>query len=931
MIIKNIFLITLILFMVACGGGGSKSAKAPNTQLDMNQSDADADTNPNDTNSTEEPTTQEENSTQDTNDSNQVNQEENNQSTGTENEEVHNTQSTNEPNPETQEQDPSTPLPNQNGKAQLGVLSNAEIKLYELNKLEKKLLATTFSSEGDSIESIGNFNLYLEKIQDDKLYLYEVTKGKDFDVDDNGIIDEIPSQNQGTFHLLILGEHIKAIKQANVTVVSEVVYQKLLPFLSLEQSTIMQKMQNFVQEIIQIDVNEDGFVGIEDMLRYNPVNDKEKLFPEYQHKISQVINDILNNRSSDFNAPIFSEENPLISINENLTFIKKVTITDASSLNIMLLGKDAKHFGYQKDTQELSFVLERDFETAEDFNQDNFYEVSIEATDSYFNRSEKTFFIQVLDVNETVPSVPQLQASSMFVDENLKTGSLVGTVAIERLGSSAITGFTLSEEESQFFTVSLEGEIFTKQSFDYELKSDYSFLVEAQNIVGKSNKIRITVQVNDVADIKPSLNDVYITVPENRAIGSFIGKLSVLNHGDSNISSFTISGVRGESFEATLDTDLNVLVYLDYESYRHYYLQYTATNQAGESEKSNLTIQVTNLFENSGSDYPKTESGIQNALDNTDYAFVLNQLLNNRDLYANLDDNNINMNIAAAYVGSSGYTVFDITGAMGEGNTSTFNDFVHNITKNNDPAVTINHLAQADNYYSQIIQGLDCTNTLTLTQLQQDSCYNLGLVRLTSLTNSVKLLFGGDDNTVSQWAIGVEENSSNDLNGNTVLDNSEAAACAVVYANNPNDNCQNGTFYAYKGGVTFNKNGNEHKLSLIEIDVGNPTNGYHSFYQLISSNTNNNTPILTSGVCDVNFKQTTNLANGTSLFPCPVFNSNGDIMGIKQSLEQVANIQALFPNGDDTKTTIENYLQNITGDSNGTIGLDNLSTYLRTN
>ena len=243
---------------------------------------------------------------------------------------------------------------------------------------------------------------------------------------------------------------------------------------------------------------------------------------------------------------------------------------------------------------------------------------------------------------------------------------------------------------------------------------------------------------------------------------------------------------------------------------------------------------------------------------------------------------------------------------------------------------TINKLNQADIYYSKIIQGVDCSNPDSLTEIQKDSCYNLGLVRLTSLTNSVKLLFGGDSTTVQKWANGVDINSSDDLNGNGVLDASEASACAIVYANNPNDSCKDGTFYSYRGAVNFKKNGREYKLTLIDVDVGNSENGYQNFYKLISSNANNNTPILTSGVCDTNFNITTHSADGETYFPCPVIDSNGDVMGIKQSLESSANIQSLFPNGDTTRTTIESYIKNITGSTSGTIGLDNLSTYLRT-
>jgi len=289
------------------------------------------------------------------------------------------------------------------------------------------------------------------------------------------------------------------------------------------------------------------------------------------------------------------------------------------------------------------------------------------------------------------------------------------------------------------------------------------------------------------------------------------------------------------------------------------------------------------------------------------------------------------MNIAAAYVGSSGYTVFDILGAMSNGNTNSFNDFVNNITKENNAVETISQLQEADTYYSKVTEGLDCTNTGNLTEVEKNSCYNLGLVRLSSLTNSVKLLFGGEEETVQKWASGVQPNSADDFNGNGVLDNAEASACAIIYASNSQDNCQNGTLASYKGKVTFNKNGKSHDLTLIEVDVGNASNGYQSFYQFVSRDTNNRTPILTSGTCDVNFNVSAGSPNGTSLFPCPTLDKAGEVMGIKQNLEQAANVQDLFPDGDQTKTTIESYLSNITGSSDGTIGLDNLSTYLKRN
>jgi hypothetical protein len=350
-------------------------------------------------------------------------------------------------------------------------------------------------------------------------------------------------------------------------------------------------------------------------------------------------------------------------------------------------------------------------------------------------------------------------------------------------------------------------------------------------------------------------------------------------------------------------------------------LNYVNTTSSTFSSTSPITT-------SSSITYPTNESGVQQALDNSNYDYVLNELINNRDSYDDISDDGVNMNIAGAYIGKSGYTVFDMTGAIAN-ESSSLNGFIGDITKNNDALTTIENLEQADSYYSSIVNGLDCNNTFGLTDEQKDSCYNLGLVRLTSLSNSVKLLFGGDENIVEKWAEGVDINSSDDLNGNSVIDSSDASACAIVYADNPSNNCKKGSIFTYKGKVVFNKSGVDYNTTLLEIDVGSATHGYSSFYKLTTNSSSNNSVILTDKVCDKSFNISSANPDGINYFPCPTLNNSGGMMTIKESLKISNNIQALFPAGSDTKTTVENYIKSITGSANGTISQDNLSSYLQ--
>jgi hypothetical protein len=816
------------------------------------------------------------------------------------------------------------------GKAQLGVLSKATVKLYKLAGVERKLLATEFTTTGETIDEIGNFNLHVEKLEGNTFYLYQVEGGADYDVDDNGIIDDVATTNQGTFHLLVLGRHIKATKHANITAISEVIYQKVKDTLNLETKQLEIEIEKLTKEIIKKDINEDGFVGIEDLLKYNPIIDRDKLEVTYQNKISKIIDDILNNRELDLDVPIFKNINSLVELNENLTLVQRVEISDASNITVKLMGVDAIKLNYNQDTQELSFLEKNDFENPQDNNKDNIFELTIEATDSYFNHSKKELLIKIIDLNETIPQIPILKETKLSISENNTTGTFIGTVTILNKGTQKIEKFELTGEDFNAFTIDKEGKIFSKKSFNYEEKNIYNLTARARNSVGLSKEVQITITIKDIPDVKPSIQDVLLKVFENQPIGTILGKVKVSDQGDSNITSIYLTEKNHEDLKINLKKEIEVQIYLDYELQKKHTFEYIAVNKAGESNRANLTLEIKNIFEYIGSDYPLTEDGLQHALDNGDYSFVLDELLNNRENYSNMDNDNINTNIAGAYVAKSGYTVYDISGAINKGDSNSFNSFVHNITKNNNPVSTINHLTQADTYYTKIVKGVNCSNSAVLTETQKDACYNLGLVRLTSLTNSVKLLFGGDSNIVKKWANGVDANSSDDLNGNGVLDTSEASACAVVYANNPNDNCKNGTIYSYRGGVQFKTPSREYNLTMIEVDVGNTLNGYQSFYKLISSNLNNNSPILTYGACNKNFVVTSSPIDGVNYFPCPTRDENGNIMGIKKQIEGVANIQSLFPDGDKTKTTVEHYLTNITGSKSGTIGLDNLSTYLRT-
>jgi len=49
----------------------------------------------------------------------------------------------------------------------------------------------------------------------------------------------------------------------------------------------------------------------------------------------------------------------------------------------------------------------------------------------------------------------------------------------------------------------------------------------------------------------------------------------------------------------------------------------------------------------------------------------------------------------------------------------------------------------------------------------------------------------------------------------------------------------------------------EYNTTLIDVDVGNPNWGIEPFKKLVTNGEESNSAILTDGVCDINFNETT--------------------------------------------------------------------------
>jgi len=190
------------------------------------------------------------------------------------------------------------------GTAKLGNLADANVTIY---KMEKDGSFTPLwhekTSSGEILSKIGKFNLHIDELKDDSIYLYKITGGKDWDVDDNGVIDENYTVNKGTIRVIAKGSDIKKVKNKFVvSFATELLYEKVSSYLrnDFNKTEFFSIVKKEIQKIIG-DINKDGKIDIADILTFDPSMKKEKLENFYKIKLQSILDMIHQGKLPLFN------------------------------------------------------------------------------------------------------------------------------------------------------------------------------------------------------------------------------------------------------------------------------------------------------------------------------------------------------------------------------------------------------------------------------------------------------------------------------------------------------------------------------------------------------------------------------------------------------------------------------------------------------
>ncbi len=183
--------------------------------------------------------------------------------------------------------------------------------------------------------------------------------------------------------------------------------------------------------------------------------------------------------------------------------------------------------------------------------------------------------------------IPQLNSLSANVDENAPADTVVAKVPVISDGDSPIITYTLSDNTQ--FVIDNNGTIRVapNASLDYEIKTQWTLSVTASNIIGDSRPQNVTIALNDIPDVLPTLHPINLSINKETAVGAVVANV-LSNGGDTPITSFTLSP--DSPFSVDLAGDIRLESSLFEQDSEHFTLQASATNSFGKSESVDVNI-----------------------------------------------------------------------------------------------------------------------------------------------------------------------------------------------------------------------------------------------------------------------------------------------------------------------------------------------------
>lgn len=220
------------------------------------------------------------------------------------------------------------------------------------------------------------------------------------------------------------------------------------------------------------------------------------------------------------------------------------------------------------------------------------YVISLVVDDAQINSDTDSvsIFVNTVATSNNAPVIAV--TSTVSVAEN--QSSLLTISASDADGDTLIYSIT-GTDAADFSVNSSTGVVTFVTNPDFETKSTYEITAAVSDGVD-SDEQNVSVTILDLAEV-PIISATTLSIDENMAGSSNVGSMIISSHGDSIITSFSLSGTGYTNFSIDAAGVVTTTAALDYEDKLSYTLSVYATNAVGNSTTVNLVVNVNDLID----------------------------------------------------------------------------------------------------------------------------------------------------------------------------------------------------------------------------------------------------------------------------------------------------------------------------------------------
>jgi len=315
-----------------------------------------------------------------------------------------------------------------------------------------------------------------------------------------------------------------------------------------------------------------------------------------QQTVSVAINDL------DEVAPTITSAPTAAAINENTgagQVVYTAESTDTGDISngptqySLAPGADAAAFSIAATSGAVTLIGNPDFETQSS------YSFTVVATDAAGNSTQQSVSLIVNDLDENAPPITS-GATGTPIDEN----SGVDQVIYNATAGEAVTWSLAPGGDASAISIDAStGEVTLDVDPDHETQPSYAFTVVATNAAGNSSQQTVSVAINDLDEVAPTITSAAtaLAIDENTGANQIVYRATSTDTGDISTGNTTYSLAPGSDSAAfTINANTGVVRLIadpDFEAQPSYAFTVVATDAAGNSSQQVVSLDINDVNE----------------------------------------------------------------------------------------------------------------------------------------------------------------------------------------------------------------------------------------------------------------------------------------------------------------------------------------------